>query len=210
MKILITGFGPFGGMKTNPSQVIVEQLSQINFTGNYPIELISNILPVDFRESALKMKELILQNSPDLIISFGVDLGKKNIELETKAALIEKYIDSDYLTTTKDLLPASYITNFAVELIYHELKRENHRVIISDDSGGYVCNHIYYLANVFSVENSINPKILFVHIPYPYPYMYNLEKVNPDFTIAEIYETAATLITKIIQNNIINKNENTF
>lgn len=49
MRIVVTGFGPFGGFSTNPSGVIVKSLDET--FDNEDVELITHIVNVNYTEA---------------------------------------------------------------------------------------------------------------------------------------------------------------
>jgi len=58
-KVLLSGFEPFGGSRLNPSQLLVEALSQSSIDG---VELAIIVLPVEFERATelLLAKQRIL------------------------------------------------------------------------------------------------------------------------------------------------------
>jgi len=65
MKILITGFEPFGESSINPSQMLVESLSDDGYDNHV---LIKATLPVDQANAPGKLKMLINQHQPEAIL----------------------------------------------------------------------------------------------------------------------------------------------
>lgn len=194
MRILLTGFKPFGGMKTNPSEIIANNVLKEQDN----ISIVRAILPVHFREASLKLIDLIKVNQNfDFLLMLGVDLGKPNIEIESTARYISKYYDKDYMNDFQLEIPAEYVTSVPIEKIRKVLASQHNRIVISDDTGGYVCNHVYYLAQHLIFQYSLDIPALFVHIPYPYPYYINRKKVNPNWNINQIQISISNLITEI-------------
>mgnify|MGYP000929847965 CR=1 FL=1 len=69
MKIIVTGFDPFGGEKINPSIECVKALPEIK-----GVELFRVELPTVFKESANRLNEVINDVKPDAVLC-GADLG---------------------------------------------------------------------------------------------------------------------------------------
>lgn len=199
--ILLTGFEPFGGMKVNPSQLVVDRISKEGISSPLLFTVNTSILPVRFRDAALKMRSLLETFRPNLIVSLGVDLGKKHIELESTAHRISKYIDSDYLLEFKDSLPNIHQTPIDLYFLQSLLVENGHRFVVSHDSGAYVCNHIYYLTQQFNLELKLNAQVLFVHVPYSFPYYQNHKKIDPGFSTEEIYNATVALLLELVKNN---------
>jgi len=66
MKVLLTGFEPFGGSDVNPSQQIVAALARKRFSG---IELVTAILPVDRARGPEDAIRAIEEHQPDAVLS---------------------------------------------------------------------------------------------------------------------------------------------
>jgi pyroglutamyl-peptidase len=84
MKILITGFEPFGGYAVNPSSEAVGLLpDQIDGT-----DIIKKVLPVVFGDAADQLTEMIRETVPDAVICTGLAAGRKGITPELIAVNI--------------------------------------------------------------------------------------------------------------------------
>ena len=66
MKIIVTGFDPFGGEKINPSIECVKALPEIE-----GVELFRVELPTVFKESAIRLNEVIANVTANSLIAFG-------------------------------------------------------------------------------------------------------------------------------------------
>jgi pyroglutamyl-peptidase len=56
MRILITGFEPFGGEKINPSQKILRKVGKVKFFSGFSVDVDLVLLPVSFKRSAEVLK----------------------------------------------------------------------------------------------------------------------------------------------------------
>jgi pyroglutamyl-peptidase len=65
MRILVTGFEPFGGHATNPSMMAVQSLRPRS-------NLITRVLPVVYDASARIIRELIDTERPDAVMCLGL------------------------------------------------------------------------------------------------------------------------------------------
>ena len=77
MKILLTGFEPFGGEEVNPSWEAVEQLRAPAGT-----ELVKLRLPVVFREAGERLVAALAAEKPDLVLCIGQAAGRDAITPE--------------------------------------------------------------------------------------------------------------------------------
>ena len=80
MKILLTGFEPFNGDKINPSQLIVDKVE-----APLGISLIKEILPVEFKQTSIRIRELLEEHKPDVVISIGQAGNRVGISVERVA-----------------------------------------------------------------------------------------------------------------------------
>ena len=87
MKILVTGFEPFGGEVRNPSAEVVESLP--NAVGT--IEIIKLILPVERYTCAELVKQAVEQHHPDAILSVGQAGGRAAVSVERVAINLDDY-----------------------------------------------------------------------------------------------------------------------
>ena len=85
MKVLITGFDPFGGESINPALEAVKQLPD-TIEGAKVIKL---EIPTVFRKSLEKIEENIIKHNPDVVISIGQAGGRFGITPERVAIKID-------------------------------------------------------------------------------------------------------------------------
>jgi len=161
-KILITGFEPFGKHDNNPSKIILESdfMPKVN---NIKVKKI--ILSNDFDEIHSKLKEVLNNYEPDIVISLGLDSKIITLKIE-KVALNLSY---DHVNKGK-LIPINnegkdaYINILNLNKLAKHLAHNNIPSIISYHAGIYSCNYIYYLIQEWS--NTKNKKSIFIHLPY--------------------------------------------
>ncbi|HAQ9436310.1 TPA: pyroglutamyl-peptidase I, partial [Enterococcus faecium] len=67
MKVLVTGFDPFGGDKVNPAYEAVKKMPD-EISG---AEIIKVEVPTVFEKSSQVVKEAIQQHQPDVVICVG-------------------------------------------------------------------------------------------------------------------------------------------
>ncbi len=81
MKILVTGFDPFGGESVNPAYEAVKRLDN-NIAG---AEIVKVEIPTVFRKSINKLDEAIERENPDIVICVGQAGGRFDITVERVA-----------------------------------------------------------------------------------------------------------------------------
>lgn len=169
MKILISGFEPFGGRSSNPTKLIIEAIMQkkISLPENVLLEPI--LLPVTFKESYSFLKERIDSMRPDIILSLGQAGGRNAIELERVAI---NCLDADipdnqgHQPRDEKIDPegeSAYFSTLPLRELEAALKDANLPCRISNSAGTYVCNYLFY-----QLLKSASKKEIcgFIHFPY--------------------------------------------
>ena len=163
MKILVSGFEPFNGSGTNPSEQIVKLLPDF-IKG---AEVKRAFLPVSYKNSFLELKKHIDKEMPDVIICLGLANGRKSISLEriainmNSASIADndgyKYIDSPIRVDGK----CAHFSTLPIREMLPEMNKIA-PTAISNTAGTYVCNNI-----MFKVLEYVSYPVLtgFIHVP---------------------------------------------
>lgn len=162
--ILVTGFEPFGGSKTNGSWEAVKHLQGKQF-GNEAVVVAE--LPVVWSKAGDQLHELIMKYHPQAVIAFG-QAGAEPVRIETIAHNVRQhYKDNDQALPPTDTIAASgpktLDTALDVPAIQRSLQAAQIPVVISKDAGGYLCNETFY-----RLEDDPAAQALprgFVHVP---------------------------------------------
>ena len=167
MKIIVTGFDPFGGEKINPSIECVKALPEIE-----GVELIRLELPTVFKESAKRLNEVINDVKPDAVLSVGQAGGRPGITMERIAinvddARIPDNISQQPIDEAIQLDgEAAYFTTLPIKRIVNAIREAGISAEVSNSAGTFVCNHIMYQA-LFAATKADKPcKAGFMHIPF--------------------------------------------
>ena len=171
LQILVTGFGPFPGVKTNPSAFLIEQLQHTDITIIDNVKLHPHLLDTAWRSAPTQLARLYKTIKPDIMLHFGYAQSAQGFCLETYAhnttvQALDHYGDLPPfhkvviggVSRLQTPLPTAQIVDY---LHQGEFPAEN-----SEDAGHYLCNMIYYLSCNFSQgEKRRKVHSLFVHIP---------------------------------------------
>ena len=168
MKILVTGFDPFGGETVNPSIEAVRLLPD-EIRGSRIIKL---QLPTAYGRSARLLKETIDAERPDVIISVGQAGGRKRITIERFAVNIQsnRLPDNDGSICYDEPIcpegPPAYQSGLPVKVMMQAVRNRGIPCEISYHAGTFVCNYIFYVTSRYCDLN--HPEITngFIHIPY--------------------------------------------
>ena len=167
MKIIVTGFDPFGGEKINPSIECVKALPEIEGVNLFRVEL-----PTVFKESAIRLNEVINEVKPDAVLSVGQAGGRPGITMERIAINVDDARIPDNISqqpideTIQTEGAAAYFSTLPIKRIVKAIREAGISAEVSNTAGTFVCNHIMYQA-LFAATKSDKPfKAGFMHIPF--------------------------------------------
>lgn len=168
MKVLITGFNPFGGEKINPAWEAVKALPD-NIDG---IEVVKLQIPTVFKKSAKKLFENIDSVKPDVVICVGQAGGRYEFSVERVAINVDdgRIPDNDgYQPVDSPVFEDgenAYFSTLPIKAIVEEVKKVGIPSAVSNTAGTYVCNHIMYSLLYYLNKNNLNIKGGFIHVPF--------------------------------------------
>lgn len=169
LRILLTGFQPFGGEMINPS---MEAIKQLDLT-TIPAEVHLCEVPVAFYDSSRYVIEKIHDIQPDIILMIGQAGGRKDISIERIAI----NMDDSSIPDNNGVLPkddpisifgeSAYFSTLPIKSIVKEISNLHIPCHISNSAGTYVCNHLFYsVMHELHERNMIHVKAGFIHVPY--------------------------------------------
>jgi len=151
MRILVTGFEPFGIVRVNASEQIVRRLAAGARAGKRD-DLIAEILPTEFTAAGKKIRRLIRAIRPDAVVCLGVAPARGTISLERVALNLDDEESPDNagrIRLGRRIVrgaPAAYWTTLPLEPMRKAMKKAGIPSKISNHAGTYVCNHVFYCA----------------------------------------------------------------
>lgn len=167
MRIIVTGFDPFGGEKINPSIECVKALPEIEGVKLFRVEL-----PTVFKESAKRLNEVINEVKPDAVLSVGQAGGRPGITMERIAINVDdaRIPDNSSQQPIDEAIQekgeAAYFSTLPIKRIVKAIREAGIPAEVSNTAGTFVCNHIMYQA-LFAATKADKPfKSGFMHIPF--------------------------------------------
>ena len=168
MKVLITGFDPFGGAVVNPAYEAVKQLP--DRIGE--AEVIKMEIPTVFRKDGEILAGVIKQQQPDVVVCVGQAGGRSDITVEKVAInLMEARIpDNDGQQPLDEKISetgeAAYFATIPVKAMISRMKEAGIPASVSYTAGTFVCNDIMY--RLLHLAAVAYPKMRggFIHVPY--------------------------------------------
>lgn len=171
-RILVTGFGPFGGVDHNPSGDLAEALDGRSIGG---AKVTGIVLPCEFGRSLEVLKKELRRVRPDAVVALGVAAGRDAITPERVAVNLDDARQADnagYRPVERPVVargPAAYWSGLPVKAIVRELERAGLPARLSMTAGTYVCNHVFY-GLMHAVRRRPGVRAGFIHLPgYPDP-----------------------------------------
>ena len=192
MRILLTGFEPFGGSHINSSWETAYQIGQLTING---VDLEVAQLPVSFISSGKLIRELLQTHKPDALVMLGQRGKGQNIYIERIAVNMMDSVNPDNDGFCPHELPIvenkcnAYFSNVSVKTLKDALENANIPSKVSNSAGLYVCNCTYYHALSEIFDNELPTKAVFVHLP----------KLSDDFTIELLVESIKKIIEEILK-----------
>ncbi|KAF7805029.1 Pyrrolidone-carboxylate peptidase [Senna tora] len=182
----ITGFKKFHGVSENPTETIVNNLTEYMKKKGLPKGLFLGscsiletagqgaLVPLyQTLQSAINAKDCESSNSGKVIwLHFGVNSGATRFAIEHQAVNEATFRCPDEMGWKPQKVPIvpsdggisrTRETCLPVEQITMALAKKGYNIMTSDDAGRFVCNYVYYHSLRFAEQNGI--KSLFVHVP---------------------------------------------
>ncbi|VDM16418.1 unnamed protein product [Hydatigera taeniaeformis] len=164
-KVVVTGFGPFGGISVNSSTTAVLNLQAkweeiVSHTKFFPELVVLPNVEVSYKAVDKIVSHIWDDLKPDLVVHVGVSAFSSTISLESQSG------SGPYMMADDGCLPCQLFCDrqISTKLSLDEpcalLRSRGFKCDISTDPGCFLCSYIYRC----SLEK--NPyRTLFVHVP---------------------------------------------
>lgn len=165
--VLLTGFEPFDGRPTNASW----EVAQLVAAGwSRPERLVVEQLPVSFRGARQRLRSLVGEERPRLVLGLGEAGARRSVGIERVAVnLIDARIPDNDGSAPVDVpvvagAPTAFFTGLPVRACLDAATATGAPVEISGTAGGYVCNATFY-ALMHLLDRRPGVVGGFVHVP---------------------------------------------
>ena len=168
MKILVTGFDPFGGEKVNPALEAVKSLPSVI----HGAEIRWVEIPTVFYKSAEILETEIVRYQPDVVLCIGQAGGRASLTPERVAinqddARIPDNQGNQPIDTPIRLDgEAAYFSTLPIKAMVQAIKEVGLPATVSNTAGTFVCNHLMYQALYLADKKFPHMRAGFMHIPY--------------------------------------------
>ena len=199
MKILVTGFEPFGKETINPALEAVKKLdNKINGA-----EVVKTKIPTVFGKAIEKLEKEIEKEKPDIVICVGQAGGRSKITVERVAINIDdatikdnegnKPVDNKIFKDGGN----AYFSRLPIKTIVKEMTKNKIPASISNTAGTFVCNHLMYGLLYLIDKKYPNMWGGFIHVPF-IPEQ-TLNKEAPSMSLGDIIKGLTLVIETTVK-----------
>ncbi len=202
MKLLITGFDPFGKEKINPAFEAVKILpNKIQ-----SCDILKEMIPTVFNKAGIVLLEKIDEHKPDIVISVGQAGGRHNISIERVAINLRdaRIEDNDKNKPCDEVIvdggDNAYFSNLPVKKIVTSLNNSGIPATESLSAGSFVCNEIMYVLLHAINTKYPNMKGGFIHVPFALEQAVGKAGIIPTMSINDISRALEISIKTILKH----------
>lgn len=168
MLLLLTGFEPFGGSDTNPSEQVARAVDGQQ-AGAFTIQ--TAILPVDRQRGPQALLAAVHQYQPRAVICLGEASGRASVSLERVALNLMDYRIADNagnLVVDQPVVaggPAAYFATLPLRDMQSAILATGVPVELSLSAGTFLCNQVMYSLMHYLSHNAPDVPGGFIHLP---------------------------------------------
>jgi pyroglutamyl-peptidase len=151
LKVLLTGFEPFGGEAVNPSAQIAQALhGQVLQAGGTQARVEAVVLPCVFGAALQALEAALQQHRPQLVLALGQAAGRCELTPERVAINVDDARIADNAgaqPVDRPVVPggpAAYFSTLPIKAMVAALRAAGVPASVSQTAGTFVCNHVFY------------------------------------------------------------------
>ena len=166
MRILVTGFEPFGGQSLNPSWEVARALHGLQLQGAMVVAV---QLPCVFAQALPALQNALAQHTPDIVLALGQAEGRCDLSVERIAInVMDARIPDNAGAQPIDVPviaggPASYFSTLPIKSLVAGLRASGFPASVSQTAGTFVCNQVFYALQHTLAGQGVHSG--FVHLP---------------------------------------------
>ena len=201
MKVLVTGFDPFGGEPINPAWEAVKAMKD-TIAG---AEIVKMQIPTVVGKSIEKIHQKMKELQPDLVISVGQAGGRFGVTPERVAINVTdaRIPDNEGNQPIDEPIfpdgPAAYFSNLPVKAMVQAIKDAGYPSVLSNSAGTYICNHVMYGILYYIEKEFPNVRGGFIHVPYAPSQVVN-KPSTPSMAMADITASLEAAVAAAISS----------
>lgn len=207
MKILVTGFDPFGGEKINPALETIQQLPN-KVLGSSIIKL---EIPTVIGKSLAKIKEAVEKEAPDVVLSIGQAGGRADITVERIGINMDdcRIPDNEGNQPIDEPVvkdgPAAYFVTLPIKAIVEKIRSHKIPASISNTAGTFICNHVCYGVAHLAAQRTAVGKTMrsgFIHIPFLPEQVIEKPVLTPSMSLETIVHGIEYALEAIVEHTV--------
>jgi pyroglutamyl-peptidase len=143
LRILVTGFEPFGGQSLNPSWEVAHALNGLALEG---AQVVSVQLPCVFAQALPVLQLTLAQHRPDIVLALGQAEGRCDFSVERVAInVMDARIADNAGAQPIDVpavagAPAAYFSTLPIKALVAGLRAGGFPASVSQTAGTFVCS----------------------------------------------------------------------
>ncbi|MFF9554375.1 pyroglutamyl-peptidase I [Streptomyces albus] len=200
VKVLVTGFAPFGGEQTNPSWDAAGQLAAHPPAG---LDVQAVRLSCVFGTALDELRTAVEAAGPGLrlVVCLGQAGGRPDLTVERVAVNVDdaRIPDNAGRQPVDEPVvpggPAAYFSTLPIKACVAAAREAGIPASVSQTAGTFVCNHVFYgLAHLLATER---PDLRggFVHVPYTPQQAAAQRPVPPSLSVTDAVTGLAAILT---------------
>lgn len=203
MRLLLTGFEPFGGSSINPSALVLDRIRGDHLDH---VKIFTSVLPVDSEMAPAQLIQKIDAIRPETVLCLGEAPGRPVISIERVAINLLDYRipdNANRLLSDRPVMenaPTAYFSTLPVRVLYDALINQNIPAELSLTAGSYLCNQIFFH---LMHRASVDPGILsagFIHLPSLPEQVVKRPNVGPSMSLDTLVD-ALHIILKVLDDH---------
>lgn len=199
MRVLVTGFAPFGGQLINPSWEAVSALDPVQLSA----DIITHQLPVEWHSTREVLRQLLEKHRPDAVLLFGQAGGRVGISIERLAVNLCDCAAPDNVgvvlrnTPIVPRAPDALSATLPSERILAALTEAGIPASFSYDAGRFLCNLVFWSA----LEEARRAQGAFTAGFFHLPFLPGQKEGAPDLSLARQTEAVQIILQTVIAQN---------
>ena len=200
MKILLTGFEPFGGESVNPA---LEAVKLVKAPEN--VELVKLEIPCVFGKCIDAVIAAVEKELPDAVLCVGLAAGRAALTPERVAINVRdaRIPDNEGYQPVDEPVdnagPAAYFATLPIKEMVKAIEDAGIPATVSNTAGTFCCNDVMY--GLLSYLEDTTPEVMggFIHVPCIPEQLPRFAEGTPALTLAEIVKGLEAALSAIVK-----------
>ncbi|WP_329454831.1 pyroglutamyl-peptidase I [Streptomyces sp. NBC_01497] len=200
MRVLITGFEPFGGEGVNPSWAAARLVESARPAG---LDVTAVRLSCVYGQAIGELRTAVADTDPALVLCVGQAGGRTGLSVERVAVNVDdaRIPDNAGNQPVDEPIvpggPVAYLSSLPVKACVAAVREAGLPASVSGTAGNFLCNHVFYgLAHLIATER---PTLRggFVHVPYAPEQV--VGRAEPSMSVADIARGLAVIVETAVR-----------